>query len=456
MNNYKIVNVFTWNKPFEHYKLKELPIGLNKNRQFDIIQNWLENNDIVNYNKQKLLCINCSLSTSNERVILNNLVKNNWNSFCDILPFTSPISSNYIPSFIEGKIRIDKTNPKCYDDWKPYKFILSPRGAGIDCHRTWEAIICNIIPIVKKSNIDELFSDLPVLIVNKWEDINEEMLISNYEVIYKKRQNNEYNMNKIKLEYWINKIQESINIKSKKHFVTYGDKKYEKSKNKLLEEVKDSNIFDIIKGYSPEDLPESFAKKYSHILSQSRGGGYLLWKPMILYNHLKTLDYGDYLVYLDAGCSFNKYGMKRFYEYIEMLNNSNYGILSFCMHNQIEKWWTTREIFEYFQIDNNGEHANSGQFLGGVFIIKKNIHSEEYVKKLVSITLTQPELYTDIFNNNGKQNEWFKDNRHDQSISSILRKIHGTFIIPTDESFKIPFNKGESLQYPFWAMRRKC
>jgi len=63
------------------------------------------------------------------------------------------------------------------------------------------------------------------------------------------------------------------------------------------------------------------------------------------------------------------------------------------------------------------------------------------------------ELYFKLY---GKQNEWFKDNRHDQSISSILRKIHGTFIIPTDESFKIPFNKGESLQYPFWAMRRKC
>ena len=125
------------------------------------------------------------------------------------------------------------------------------------------------------------------------------------------------------------------------------------------------------------------------------------------------------------------------------------------MHNQIEKWWTTREIFEYYELDVNGVHANSGQFLGGVFMLRKNKHSEEYVKKLVSITLTQSQLYTDENNKNGRQMSWFKDNRHDQSISSLLRKIHGTEIITRDESFVVPFGSPESLKYPFWAARSK-
>ena len=140
---------------------------------------------------------------------------------------------------------------------------------------------------------------------------------------------------------------------------------------------------------------------------------------------------------------------------MEILEKSEYGILSFQMHNQIEKWWTTREIFEYFKLDEDGVHANSGQFMGTVYMLKKNKHSDEFVEKLVSITLTQSQLYTDIHNRNGRQGSWFKDNRHDQSISSLLRKLHKTEVIPRDESYIVPFGGPESLNYPFWAARSK-
>ena len=47
---------------------------------------------------------------------------------------------------------------------KKYKFILSPPGAGFDCHRTWEALYLGAIPIVKTSSLDPLYKDLPVVI----------------------------------------------------------------------------------------------------------------------------------------------------------------------------------------------------------------------------------------------------------------------------------------------------
>lgn len=460
LNNDKLKYIYCWNKPYQHEKIKCIPIGLNYNRQYDIINQWLQNNNVkdLQVNKSKLLCMNCSLSTSPERVKLNEIVKNKWNNFCDILPFVNHLKQYFIPSHIEGRLLINVTNPKCYDDWKPYKFILSPQGAGLDCHRTWEALICGIIPIVKTSTIDELFTDLPIVIVNEWDEINEEMLNSKYTEIMKKWNNNEYNMDKLNLDYWINIINECNPVKAKPiiHFMTYGNHKYENSKKRLCKQAEEFNEFASIKAYGPQDLSEKFSKKYENILSQSRGGGYWLWKPMILYDKFKTMKEGEFLVYLDAGCHLNNEGKERFYEYINMLENSDCGILSFQMHNQIEKWWTIKEIFDYYNLDPNGEHANSGQFLGGVFILKKNKHSEEYVKKLISITLTQSELYTDKFNNNGNQASWFKDNRHDQSISSLLRKQMGTLIIPKDESFILPFGGPESLKYPFWASRSKC
>ena len=61
------------------------------------------------------------------------------------------------------------------------------------------------------------------------------------------------------------------------------------------------------------------------------------------------IDDNDFLVYLDAGCHINKFGKKRLIEYFEKFENNDYGILSFQMHNQPEKFWTTKEIFNYFK-----------------------------------------------------------------------------------------------------------
>lgn len=48
-------------------------------------------------------------------------------------------------------------------------FELSPLGQGLDCHRTWEALILRTIPIVRKSPIHHLFDDMPVIQVDDWD-----------------------------------------------------------------------------------------------------------------------------------------------------------------------------------------------------------------------------------------------------------------------------------------------
>uniref|UniRef100_A0A914VBJ8 Exostosin GT47 domain-containing protein n=1 Tax=Plectus sambesii TaxID=2011161 RepID=A0A914VBJ8_9BILA len=64
-------------------------------------------------------------------------------------------------------------------DWEAYmkqlggaKFVLSPAGNGIDCHRTWEALIMGAVPVVRDSSISALYADLPVMIVNDWKELN--------------------------------------------------------------------------------------------------------------------------------------------------------------------------------------------------------------------------------------------------------------------------------------------
>ncbi len=50
-------------------------------------------------------------------------------------------------------------------------FEASPHGNGLDCHRTWEALLLKSVPIVKTSVLDPIYDGLPVVIVEDWAEI---------------------------------------------------------------------------------------------------------------------------------------------------------------------------------------------------------------------------------------------------------------------------------------------
>jgi hypothetical protein len=57
-----------------------------------------------------------------------------------------------------------------------YAFEICPRGNGLDCHRTWEALLLRTIPIVRTSTLDPLYEGFPVVIVSEWEGITRDAL----------------------------------------------------------------------------------------------------------------------------------------------------------------------------------------------------------------------------------------------------------------------------------------
>jgi hypothetical protein len=85
-----------------------------------------------------------------------------------------------------------------------FQFVISPHGNGLDCIRTWEALIFGCIPIVRKSPIDVLYEDLPVLIVEEWSDITQELLDKTIEDF--KNKNNLFKYEKLTLKYWVDRI----------------------------------------------------------------------------------------------------------------------------------------------------------------------------------------------------------------------------------------------------------
>jgi hypothetical protein len=83
-----------------------------------------------------------------------------------------------------------------------FKFVISPEGAGLDCHRTWESLLLGCIPIVKTSTLDNLFKNLPVMIVENWNDVT----LDNLNLYLNNLSNRNFNFDSLYLSHWVSKI----------------------------------------------------------------------------------------------------------------------------------------------------------------------------------------------------------------------------------------------------------
>jgi len=237
------------------------------------------------------------------------------------------------------------------------------------------------------------------------------------------------------------------------HFITYGNEMYNNSKKRLNEETSNSGWFDTITICGPENLSEDFKNEFNDILKKPRGAGYWIWKFDIIKQNLTRMVNNDVLIYLDAGCSINTNGKTRFNEYIEMLNNSNESIISFQCKGAIENRYTNKELFHHFNMNVNDNNGNSRMIMAGVLIMKNTEKIMKIIDECINVLRTDHLLVTDHYNRMGQCSD-FIDNRHDQSILSLVRKKHGSIIL-TDETWFTSFGNKESLKYPFWATRKK-
>ena len=79
------------------------------------------------------------------------------------------------PSVSFAKKRVKRN--QVWHSYTQYQFVISPHGNGLDCVRTWEALALGCIVIVKKSPLDLLYENLPVVIIENWDEITESNLL---------------------------------------------------------------------------------------------------------------------------------------------------------------------------------------------------------------------------------------------------------------------------------------
>jgi len=167
-------------------RLESLPIGLENSRWFPHIQkqNKILNKLNIEKNIYNLIYMNHNINTNmKERSEVYNILKNK--------------------NFVTTQMSSNGNNYENYiDNVYNHKFVICPEGNGIDTHRKWETLYLNSIPIEKRIINSSFYEDLPICLVDDWEEINEDFLDNEYERII----NIKWNFDKLKMSYWLKKI----------------------------------------------------------------------------------------------------------------------------------------------------------------------------------------------------------------------------------------------------------
>lgn len=202
INNDKLIHWFSQNCIVKHKKITQIPIGLDYHTMAAKDTSW---GPMIAPLEQESIIINIPKLPFQDRIIK---CYSNFHFLTTTKYGYDRVDAiNQIPKNLVYYEPTNIVREKTWINQSKYAFVISPHGNGYDCHRTWEALVLGNIPIVKTSGLDSLFTDLPILIVNEWNDINQELL--NNTIL--KFKNSNFNYNKLLLSYWIKIIKDIYN-----------------------------------------------------------------------------------------------------------------------------------------------------------------------------------------------------------------------------------------------------
>jgi hypothetical protein len=189
INNKKLIHWYAQNCLLKNKKISNVPIGLE--------DRWRHNNgiiqDFIKLRKKKVNKISRILYSFsvNTNMIKRKLAQQTLDNL-STADYYEGISSHYRKKLIN------------------YMFVACPEGNGLDTHRFWEAIYLNVIPITINKNFYSQFENLPILAIDKWEDLitySEDDLNS----LYQKNQHKFKLTRCIWIDYWKKHIKKNFN-----------------------------------------------------------------------------------------------------------------------------------------------------------------------------------------------------------------------------------------------------
>lgn len=207
------------------------------------------------------------------------------------------------------------------------------------------------------------------------------------------------------------------------YLVTFADENFKLYQNELENKAMRCNFHGVY-SYTKEWLNTTdFYEQNKNILDQKRGCGYYLWKPYIILETLKKINYGDIVFYLDCGDFFEE----NIIDFIIQNSSNDY---VFCPGHPENRSWCKKDCFVLMDCDSE-KYWNGSQIEAGIVLFKKTKKTMDLVNEWLTYCLDE-NILTDIPDKHDRNGLPFKDHRHDQSVLSNLVIKYG---LPVNNNF---------------------
>lgn len=200
------------------------------------------------------------------------------------------------------------------------------------------------------------------------------------------------------------------------YLVNYANKRFKNAQKLNSKTALKKGKFDGVFSYSKENIDNEFYIKNKGILTRPRGNGYWIWKSYFILKTFNKISDDDYLMYCDSGSYF----INDVHYLIDVMKKDNIDIMCFELPH-IEKEYTKRDAFILMDCDKK-KYTDTKQRLATFMIFKKNRETIKFVKDWINYACDK-RIVTDDANVMGKKNyKEFIENRHDQSVFSLMTK----------------------------------
>lgn len=153
---------------------------------------------------------------------------------------------------------------------------------------------------------------------------------------------------------------------------------------RFYNQASDMNIFTDIFLYNEFNFSKDFNDTFKHKLNYNvRGFGYWCWKPYIILESLKKIEYNDILFYADIGCHFNKKYIEKMKSYIEDVKK--YDLLAIELSGLADKKYIKADLFDYFNVLDNKNITDSNTRCATCIIMKKTDKNIELINDWLKV-----------------------------------------------------------------------
>jgi hypothetical protein len=209
-------------------------------------------------------------------------------------------------------------------------------------------------------------------------------------------------------------------------FVTYSNQVFEVNREALRAAIQASELFQEVVAHTPASIAALPTARLVQAYTSTYARGWGLWsaKPCVVLDALECrMRDGDVLCYADAGCIYDpRWRSTLAATMADLAAARDYDVVAYEL-GHIEERWTKADTLAHLGVLGVADVCKTPQIFAAHFFLRKTPATLAIVQAWCRVFVTDAHLVDDspsVLPNA----PWFRQHRHDQSVLSVLLKLH--------------------------------